>query len=344
MLRPAPLSGPSSHVALEDGRSLELYDVLGAGAASTVYRAVLESAYGLRRTVAAKLFGKIASDDAETVAASLAVAAQRGASVRHPNVVGIFDFVMCAGQPILVTELVEGVPLCVLAERYSEQRRRMPLDLALFILSEVCEGLSGARAATGEDGVQLGLHHFGLTPREVLLSFHGEVKVEGFGLSMAQADGSRVRSLRAVAGRANTMAPEIAGGEEADARADVFSLGVMMRELLIGPRFPRGITNGEAIRLAREGYVQPICFQPHLPEALAAVIVRAMEVDPDLRYPNTSAMALDLRRIVLEMGAADGRFFLARAVDRELREGDNEITTERSGGDTARGRRRPARA
>ena len=191
--------------------------------------------------------------------------------------------------------------------------------------------------------MQLGLLHLGLTPREVLLSWHGDVKVEGFGLNVAQAGGSRVRSLGAVAGRANAMAPEIAGGEPGDARADVFSLGVMMRELLIGPRFPRGITNADAIRLAREGYVQPNCFQPHLPDDLACVIARAMEVDPDLRYPNASAMALDLRRIVLEMGAADGRFFLARAVDRELREGTNEITTERTGGDTARGQRRRGR-
>jgi eukaryotic-like serine/threonine-protein kinase len=324
-----PQPPSSSEVALEDGRRLALHDIVGSGAASTVYRASLASPYGVRRIVAAKVFGMIASDDSEHVLASLALAAQRGASVRHPNVVGTYDFVVCGSQPLVLAELVDGVPLEVLAGCYAQDGRRIPLDLALFILSEVCAGLAGARTASDDDGIQLGLLHLGLTPREVLLSWHGEVKVEGFGLETARAGSSSVRSLRAVAGRATTLAPEVAAGEPGDARADVFSLGVMMRELLVGPRFPRGITHAEAIRLAREGYVQPLCFQPHLPDALAGVMVRAMEADPGLRYPNASAMAYELRRIVLAMGASDGRYFLARALDRQLRCGDSEITAER---------------
>ncbi len=319
-----------SAIELEDGRRLELHDVIGAGAGSSVHRAVIETMYGLRRTVAAKVFSRISSDDFEHVCGALAIAAQRVALVSHPNVVDTYDFVVHADQPIIVSELVEGVSLASLVERYAERRRRPPLDLALFIATEVAEALSGARSAVGDDGMQLGLVHLGLTPREVLLSRRGEVKVEGFGLGTARGGTSSVRSLRAVAGRANMMAPEIAAGDVGDARSDVFSVGVMMRELFIGPRFPKGITNAEAIRLAREGYVQPICFQPHLPDELVHVMHRALELDPEDRHPNATALAFDLRRISLAMGAGDCRWFLRRALDHEFGDGTDESTIERT--------------
>ncbi len=318
-----------SGIELEDGRRLELYDVLGSGGVSTVHRAVVESTYGLRRTVAAKVFTRISSDDFDSVCGSLAIAAQRAALVSHPNVVDTYDFVVHQSQPIILNELVEGVSLADLAERCAERRRRPALDLALFIACEVTEALSGARAAIGDDGMQLGLLHLALTPRAVLLSRRGEVKVEGFGLGNARGGTSSVRSLRAVAGRASMMAPEVAAGDVGDARSDVFSVGVMMRELLVGPRFPRGITNAEAIRLAREGFVQPICFQPHLPDDLVHVMMRAIEVDPDARYPNATALAFDLRRVALAMGVGDGRWFLRRALDHEFGDGTDESTIER---------------
>jgi serine/threonine protein kinase len=311
---------------LEDGRRLEIVETIGKGSASSVHRAVLESTYGLRRTVAAKIFNAVASDDAEHVATAIAIAAQQGAMVRHPNVVATYDFVVWNGQPALLTELVEGVTLAALLERHG--KKRLPLDLALFLGTEIAEALSAARIAVDEGGVHIKLLHLGLTPREVLLSWRGEVKVEGFGLDTARAGSSSVRSLRSVAGRANMMAPEVAAGERGDPRADVFSLGVIMRELFIGPRFPKGITNGEAIRLAREGYVQPICFQPHLPSALVAIMQRALQVDPEDRYPNATSLATELRRIALSMGVGDCRYFLSRTLDRDFNDGTDESTNE----------------
>ena len=313
---------------LEDGRRLELTTLIGSGSASAVYRAVIESPHGLRRSVAAKVFGVIATDDADNVHDRIANAAQRSALVQHPNVVPAFDYLIYQGQPVLLLELVEGVNLGALMERYVERRRRMPLDLAVFIALEVAEGLSGARGARGPDGVQLGLLHLALTAREILLSWRGEVKVEGFGLDVVRAGTSSVRTLRGVAGRAGMMAPEVACGQPGDARADVFSLGVLLHELLVGPRFPKGLSNAEAIRLAREGYLQPITLAPDLPADLFQTMTRALSVEPDGRHPNASALVYELRKIALGLGVGDARFFLRRALDRELREGLEEETHE----------------
>ncbi|MBX3187636.1 MAG: serine/threonine protein kinase [Labilithrix sp.] len=325
---PQPLL-PADVVDIGHGRSVRLLDVVGKGASAVVYRALLESANGLRKVVAFKLWNGVSSDDADVVFAHAATAASRGAWVSHPNVVETLDFGQWRRQPFMVLELVDGVSLNVLVERYAERSVRMPLDLALFIGSEVAEGLSGARTARDHRGVQLGMLHLALGTRKVMLGWRGEVKVGDFETSLAGPASSSVRSLRVVAYRTSTMAPEVAQGVKGDARSDVFSLGVMLRELFIGPRFPRTIQNAEAMRLAREGFVQPIAFQPHLPEGLVQVIVRALAVDPADRYPNASALAFELRRVALGLGVGDGRIFLRRALDREWGNDASEVTLER---------------
>jgi eukaryotic-like serine/threonine-protein kinase len=324
---PSTLYPPDGPLEVGDGRRARLLDVVGRGASSVVHRALLESSGGLRRLVAVKLFGAVSSDDAEGVLDAVAHAARRGACVRHPNVVEIYDFGQWRNQPFFILELVEGVSLQALLERYASRSLRLPLDLALFIGSEMAEALAGARTSRDHEGLQVGLLHLGLGPRKVLLGWRGEVKVGDFETSLAKAATSSIRSLRAVTHRTSTMAPEVAQGARGDSRSDVFSLGVVLRELFVGPRFPRDIGNAEAVRLARQGFVQPISFQPHLPDALVEIMTRALHCDPGERYPNASALAFDLRRVALALGVGDGRVFLKRALDREWGN-DAEVTHE----------------
>jgi serine/threonine-protein kinase len=306
---------------------VRLLDVLGRGSSAVVYRALLESGSRVRRLVAIKLFGTAASDDVDHVLDAAARTARRGACVRHPNVVEIYDVGLVQNQPFFVLELVEGASLQTLLDRYGATSRRLPLDVALFIGCEMAEALSGARTARDHEGFQLGMVHLGLGPRKVLLSWRGEVKVGDFETSMTLGASSSVRSLRSVTHRTSTMAPEVAQGAPGDARSDVFSLGLVLRELFVGQRFPKNVTNAEAVRLAREGFVQPISFQPHLPEALVQIMQRALQCDPAERYPNASALAFDLRRVALALGVGDGRLFLKRALEREWGN-DAEVTHE----------------
>jgi serine/threonine protein kinase len=314
---------------LGDDRRIRLLEVLGQGASSVVHQGLLEHRNGLRRLVAVKIFGNVSSEDAEQVLALGQRTAARAACIRHPNVVEVYDVGQWRGQPYFVNELVEGVSLDALLQRYTEKSLRLPLDLALFIACEIGEALSGARTMRDHRGMQVGMLHLALGARKVLLGWRGEVKVTDFETSMAQLASSSIRNLRSVAHRTATMAPEVAHGHAGDGRSDVFSLGVLLRELFVGPRFGRDVKNADAVRLAREGFVQPMSFQPHLPDALVQVIERALQIDPVDRYPNASAMAFELRRISLSMGVGDGRLFLRRALDRELGNDASEVTAER---------------
>lgn len=296
-------------------RIVTLGDTIGRGASASVYRGTIEGPFRLRRAVAVKVFDVLPSEHREAVLGAIARVARRAAFVRHPNVAAIYDLGFVGNaQPVVVSELVDGPSLAALVDAYAAANRRFPPDLALFIACEIVEAFTGARDALTPEGERVHLVHLGVSARDVLLSQAGEVKLTDFGVAAALQPGSGVRSLRALVRRAATLAPEVARGEAADARSDVFAVGIVLREMLVGRRFPADIPEGEALRLARDGYVDTPMFEPKLPEALSAVIRRALEVDPRDRWPHVATMGFELRRVCLSMGVGDARVFLRSAL------------------------------
>jgi serine/threonine protein kinase len=330
MARATPMiPPPQTEIAIGDGRRVRIGAQIGRGSMATVYRGVYESGFGLRRTVAVKVFDVIASDEHDVVLFALTEAARRSACVSHPNVVRIEDFGLLApAQPYVVEELVEGRSLAALTAAYARRRQRMPLDLALFIGIEIAEGLAGARLACSSEGVRLGIVHGELSPSDVLLSRNGEVKVSDFAIAAAARAASSVRSVRALARRLHALAPEVARGQSGDARSDVFSLGVMLREMLVGPRFPPTATDAEALLWARDGVVHQKMFEPQLPAELRALLARALARDPAGRHPHAGALGYELRRVALTMGVGDGRSFLRAALARAFADDEDEDEQE----------------
>ncbi len=323
-------SWPQAEIALGAGRRLSLGATLGAGTFSNVYAATLTLPFGLTRAVAVKVFRLPGSDDHEPATALVRQAAQTLALVNHPNVVELLELAIFDGHPLLVCELVDGLSLQRLNDWFAELHRRMPLELALFVGVEVAEGINGVRLAKNLKGMQLGAAHLDLSPKDVLLSRDGEVKVGGFGLGGIRQLESSVQSNATLAMRAAYLSPEIAYGDRGDARSDVFTLGVILREMLVGPRMPallngKPLTGTEAVRLAREGYIHPVTFEPQLPPSVKAVIARALEPEPENRFPHAGAMAFELRRAALALGVGDGRMALRSMLAKER---DEEITNE----------------
>jgi serine/threonine protein kinase len=272
-----------------------------------------------------KLFEAVSSDEREVVLPRLERLARHAAYVQHPNVVETYEFgLVGASQPYFLTELVEGISLSALLEQYARMHKRLPLDLALFVGLEVAEALVGTRRACAPDGRRVGFGHGDLSAREVLLSWFGEVKVSDFGVARAVGAASAVRRIAILAKRVATVAPEVAQGQKDDPRSDVFSLGVLLHEILIGPRFPVGMPDADKLDCARSGYVHSPSFGPQLPGRLRDVVLRAIAIDPDRRYPHAGGVAYDLRRVVMEMGVGDGRVFLRNALQNLMEDTENE--------------------
>lgn len=326
-----PSHDPKSHPEVLDlggGRTIELRGILGRGQGTVVYDGVLTAPHGLSRRVAVKTFPTPGSDDAESVVEALGRAVRRAACVDHPNVVQTFELGFHFAQPFIVMERVEGITLRALLDRVAANGRRLPLDVALHVAVEIGAALDGARTARDMRGVQLNLCHHALNACDVLLSWRGEVKVTDFGHSWARAASSSVRSLRSVVNRADSMSPEVARGGVGDAQSDVFSLGLVLRELVVGPRFPKGTPHDQVLRLARDGFIHESCLAPRLPEGVSNILHRALQLEPEDRYTTVSGMAWDLRRVALTMGAAESRESLRRTMARELGVDSCEITKE----------------
>jgi tRNA A-37 threonylcarbamoyl transferase component Bud32 len=208
----------------------------------------------------------------------------------HQNIVPVFDFGRAGGDVFLAMEYVEGVDVGAAIAR----GRLEPL-VAAFIAAECCQALDYAhRRGDGDPG--LAVVHRDVTPRNVLLSWSGEVKLADFGVASAAGD-SGLRGTPAY------MAPEQARGEPVDGRGDLYGLGLVLREMVTGRRARTGRDVGELLDEARRGELPPL--PPEVDPRLAAIITRATAHDPADRHPDARALLDDLDAFMVAARSAE---------------------------------------
>jgi serine/threonine-protein kinase len=272
--------------AIADRYALE--DRLGSGGMSTVYRATDEV---LERTVAVKVLAEHLSDDEKFVARfrreALAVA-----KLVHPNIVQVYDTGVDGGRHFIVMEYVEGRSGAQLLQRQGK------LDPAtvVAIAADACAGLDYAH--------RQGIVHRDVKPGNLMViggpAAPGSdeamtVKIADFGIARA-AEQTRLTLVGSVVGTAAYLSPEQSRGEEATGVSDVYSLGVVTYQLLTGRLPYEGNSLAElAIRRESERPLPPSSYEPDVPEELSAAVLRALENDPDDRYPNALEFAAALR-------------------------------------------------
>jgi serine/threonine protein kinase len=224
--------------------------------------------------------------------------ARLSVSLAHENIVPVFDFGRAGNELFLAMEHVEGCDLATALERSRE-----PLDpvLIAYLGVEACQGLDYAHRKRDENGKLLGVVHRDVTPRNLLLSLSGEVKLTDFGVAAVDSDmdAGKLRGTPAY------MSPEQARGEAVDARSDVFALGLVLWEALEGRRAYGGQEAKQILAAARAGQVPELTRG--VPDALREVVRMATRVDLGERYADARAM----------QAALDGLVIAARASDRD---------------------------
>lgn len=308
-----PVSAHS--LSLSDGRAVTLHELIGRGSLGSVYRGVVEGAFGVRRPVAIKLFdvAGLVHEENQDLFRQLTANARRAACVQHDNVVQTFEIDRTDGrrapQAFVVMELVEGEPLGALLESWRYDRQRVPLDFALVVAVRVAEALGAALFAEANEGGVTALVHGDLSPRQILVSSRGQVKVSDFGQGSVRDLASRVRSRDRLA----YTAPEVACGYNADPRADVFSLGVILHEMLVGPRFARTTSTQEALAMVRNGIVPTSCMAL-IPTGIREILDRALATNAADRQLHAQALATDLRREMFRLNLVDTSVCVRHAV------------------------------
>jgi serine/threonine protein kinase len=218
----------------------------------------------------------------------------------HGNMVSVFDAGMEGGQIFLAMEYVDGKDLLVTWNRCAEKRIPFPVDISVYILKEVARALVYAHAF--ED---LKLVHRDVSPANVLLSFTGEVKLTDFGLAMSILKMERT-TPGIVYGKLSYLAPEQARRQPLDGRVDIYAAGILLWELLTGRQLfpiasPGDQPNPDAMARARNPeVVPPSKISSRVPPELDRIVMRALAVEREDRYPNAELLRADLAGFLAE--------------------------------------------
>lgn len=211
--------------------------------------------------------------------------------LRHPNVVGVTEVGEADGLPYLVLEYVDGTDLRKVKKGARQRRVLPPIGAVVDAVLQACHGLHAAHElADPETGRPLKLMHRDVSPDNLLLDRSGIVRISDFGI--ARAEGQALTSNGALWGKHSYMAPERLQGKDADRRVDIFSLGVVLFEMLALERPFSSKAKGGAIAAVLFETPRPLAkLVPDLPASIVAVVERMLEKDPDRRFASCAEVA-----------------------------------------------------
>ena len=278
-----------------------LVKAIGAGGSARIDLARIDRAYGFHRHVVVKRPLEHLRDDPKA-AASLRLEAKIGGRLRHPNLIGVLDAGTQGCYDYVVLEYVHGASLRALMQTDAGPHvRELPIGVALAIVVDTARGLHHAHELADELGAPLGLVHRDVSPGNVLVGFDGTVKLADFGI----AKETRVATLSgSMHGTVTYMAPEQCRGHAFDRRADVFSLGVILYELVTGARLFWADNDVASLHRVLSGAVpRPRKINPKLDPALEDIVVTALAADPDRRYASAHAFAEAIEHYAASTGA-----------------------------------------
>jgi eukaryotic-like serine/threonine-protein kinase len=274
------------------GQTITLLERVAQGGMAEVYRAKLEGIGGFRKTVAVKRVLPAFSMVPQFKSMFLAET-RLSAELHHPNIVQVYSNGEDENGLFLVMEYIRGVSLRQLLDRVVRQEGgRLPPVLACRIVAEAAQGLHFAHTLKNrETGVPLRIVHRDLSPQNVMVSYEGHVKVVDFGIAKAADQVNDLTKTGEVKGKTNYMAPEQFDGRTLDATTDIWGLGMVLYELLVGHNPFKGDSPGNTVRrILSEAPQPPSQLREDVPPDLDAVVGRCLQKDPKARFASAGEL------------------------------------------------------
>lgn len=263
------------------GNRYEIIEKIGNGGMATVYKATDKV---LKRNVAVKILRDEFTTDDEFIK-RFEVEAQSAARLTHPNIVSIYDVGVDGNLYYIVMELIQGKTL---KEIIVKEKGPLPWKWSINVSIQIASALEMAHRNN--------IIHRDIKPHNIIITEDGVAKVTDFGIAKAVSN-STITAFGTTIGSVHYFSPEHARGSFTDAKSDLYSLGVVMYEMVTGRvPFDADTPVSVALKHMQEEPVEPIELNPNLPIAVNKIIMRALQKDTTLRYQTASEMLVDLKK------------------------------------------------
>jgi eukaryotic-like serine/threonine-protein kinase len=290
-----------------------LLDRISVGGMAEVYKAKSYGVEGFEKIIAIKRILPSMGEDRDFIKMFIDEAKIAG-QLAHSNICQIFELGRIDGSHFIAMEFIWGKDLLQIQNRLRKSKQLMPVAMACYSLSRVCEGLDYAHRKKNQLGKPMEIVHRDCSPQNVLVSYEGEVKVIDFGIAKASSSTTRTQA-GVLKGKFGYMSPEQVRGLPLDRRSDIFALGTMLFECLTGTRLFQGETDFATLEKVRNVTMpSPRSLNSAIPEVVEKIIMKALTRDPDERYQWCSEMQAELQSFLMSQSSVFTAKTMAAAV------------------------------
>ncbi|PIR21036.1 MAG: hypothetical protein COV45_02585 [Deltaproteobacteria bacterium CG11_big_fil_rev_8_21_14_0_20_47_16] len=266
-----------------------LLDKIAQGGMAEIYKGLAYDLHGIRRTVVIKKILPHVAAHREFID-MLVTEAKLAVQLSHGNIAQVYDLGKVGDDYFMVMEYVDGKSVSQIMRRAAQLGETIPISIAIHIAAEAAAGLHYMHSRTDNNGEPLNIIHRDVSPQNLMITEGGTVKIIDFGIAKA-ASSIEITDVGVVKGKFAYMSPEQASGTPLDSRSDIFSLGIVLFEMLTGRRLFKAKDNQETLRNVRRANVpRPSLYRSETPENLETIILKALSKQREDRYQTGGAL------------------------------------------------------
>lgn len=278
-----------------------LLERVNIGGMAEIFKAKAFGVEGFERLLAVKkILSSIAEDEA--FINMFIDEAKIAGQLNHPNIAQIFDLGKVDGSYFIALEYISGKDMKTIFERSRRIGEKVSIPRVCYIMMKTCEGLGHAHAKKDAQGQDLNIVHRDVSPQNILISYEGESKIIDFGIAKAQGKTSQTQ-VGILKGKFSYMSPEQVRGLHIDRRSDIFSLGIVLYEMLTLERLFLGESDFDTLEKIRKVEMSPpSLYNPHIPKELEDIVLKALAKSPEDRYQTAYEFADALEQFMRNQG------------------------------------------
>jgi eukaryotic-like serine/threonine-protein kinase len=291
---------------IENFGRYQLVERIALGGFAEIFRAHAVGIAGFEKTLAIKRLHPRYSQDSDFIA-WMVDEAKITSQLSHSNICQVLDFAKVDGHYFMAMEYISGRDVYRIMKKLRETKAPAPIELVAFVGREACAGLDYTHRKRDAEGNTLDIVHRDMSPQNVMVSLDGDVKIIDFGIAKSRARGYETEA-GIIKGKFFYMSPEQARGEELDSGTDIFSLGIVLWELVTGELLYKDDDEVTLLSQVRRAAINaPNTIRPEIPNGLNRIIVKALSRNREERYKSAFEMQKDLERFLIRHNSKYGK-------------------------------------